>query len=31
MREEFKNKSILQLKKFSWSKCAKETFEFYKS
>ena len=31
MREEFKNKSILQLKKFSWFKCAKETFEFYKS
>ena len=30
-REELKKKSYLQLKKFSWSKCAKETYEFYKS
>ena len=31
IREELKKKSYFQLKKFSWSKCAKETYEFYKS
>ena len=30
INEDLKKKSSLQLKKFSWSKCAKETYEFYK-